>query len=400
LASAEPALFEPSPPASQRAPSGAVSPTELDGNYYDPRRSQPVPVRLFVAGGRLIVSGAGVDVECALGAVRIGPPLLGATLDALLLPSGAQIETPDNAAVQRLRELSGRPVPFGLIHRAERSWPLAVLATALVVFALVTAYVWIIPFAALHAARSWPGLAQRIGHGTLALLDVAFRPSELEPSERQRLRAVFEPVVADHPGLGLKLEFRKAGVANAFSLPDGTVVLTDEIVRLAEHDDELLGVLFHEAGHVAHGHGLRRVIESSVLALLAMAYYGDADQVTALAGGLPLAYAKSRYSREEELEADAAAKGGLIRHGKDVRHFARMLHALERASASADRELEYLSSHPATRERVERFEGGGRASPNVEEGPSAECPIGPGSTCPSPAQRGRGESGTNLGTRY
>jgi hypothetical protein len=38
-----------------------------------------------------------------------------------------------------------------------------------------------------------------------------------------------------------------------------------------------------------------------------------------------------------------------------------------------------------------------RVSPNAEEGPSAECPIGPGSTCPSPAQRGRGESGTNLG---
>jgi predicted Zn-dependent protease len=138
----------------------------------------------------------------------------------------------------------------------------------------------------------------------------------------------------------------------------GYVVLTDEIVRLAEHDDELLGVLFHEAGHVAHGHGLRRVIESSVLALLAMAYHGDADQVTAVAGGLPLAYAKSRYSREEELEADAAAYDGLSRHGKDTCHFARMLHALERASASADRELGHLSSPPATRERVLRFEAG------------------------------------------
>jgi hypothetical protein len=38
-----------------------------------------------------------------------------------------------------------------------------------------------------------------------------------------------------------------------------------------------------------------------------------------------------------------------------------------------------------------------RVSPSVEEGPSADCPIGPGSTCPSPAQRGRGEPGTNLG---
>jgi predicted Zn-dependent protease len=73
---------------------------------------------------------------------------------------------------------------------------------------------------------------------------------------------------------------------------------------------------------------------------------------------LPLAYAKSRYSREEELEADAAAFDGLRRHGKDARHFARMLHALELASGRADRQLEYFSSHPATRERVKRFEAG------------------------------------------
>jgi DNA-binding winged helix-turn-helix (wHTH) protein/tetratricopeptide (TPR) repeat protein len=38
-----------------------------------------------------------------------------------------------------------------------------------------------------------------------------------------------------------------------------------------------------------------------------------------------------------------------------------------------------------------------RVSTDVEEGPNAKCPIGSGSTCPSPAQRGRGEPGTNPG---
>jgi hypothetical protein len=38
-----------------------------------------------------------------------------------------------------------------------------------------------------------------------------------------------------------------------------------------------------------------------------------------------------------------------------------------------------------------------RVSTDVEEGTSAESPIVPGSTCPSPAQRGRGEPDTNLG---
>jgi Zn-dependent protease with chaperone function len=60
-----------------------------------------------------------------------------------------------------------------------------------------------------------------------------------------------------------------------------------EIVRLSEHDDALCGVLLHEIGHVAHGHSLRRIIESSTFAVLATAYYGDADQITAIAGALP-----------------------------------------------------------------------------------------------------------------
>lgn len=359
LASAEPSLLDATSPGSGRAPSGEAPRVELEAQYYDPRRSQPVAVRVFASATRLRVSGAAVDVECALAAARIAPPVLGMTLDAVLMPSGAKIETADKAAVDRLRQLSGRPVPFGRIHRAEQSWPLSVLATALAVGALVGAYVWAIPFATLRIARASPGFAQRIGHGTLALLDLELHPSQLTASERERLRGVFARVAADYPGKNLKLEFRRAGVANAFSLPDGTVVLTDEIVALSRHDDQLLGVLFHEAGHVAHGHGLRRAVESSVLALLATAYYGDADQVTAIAAGLPLAYARSHYSREEELEADAAAFDGLRRHGKDVRHFARILQALERAAGGADRELEYLSSHPATSERVRRFETAG-----------------------------------------
>src|SRR5690606_37116198 len=90
--------------------------------------------------------------------------------------------------------------------------------------------------------------------------------------------------------------------------------------------------------------------------LLAMAYYGDAEQVTALAAGLPLAYAESRYSQQEELEADGAALEGLLRHGRDPAHFARILRALDGATGPRGRGLEYFSSHPATRERVPRFD--------------------------------------------
>jgi len=78
-----------------------------------------------------------------------------------------------------------------------------------------------------------------------------------------------------------------------------------------------------------------------------------------IAGGLPLVYAKSRYSRAEEMEADGAALEGLQRHGKDPRHFARILAALERQQGPSAPEMRYFSSHPATQERIRRFEEAG-----------------------------------------
>jgi Zn-dependent protease with chaperone function len=330
---------------------------ELDAWCYDPRSSRPIDVRLIVLDdGRVLVSGPGVDFECAVHELHISAPVLGATLDAVLLPNGAKCELYAKEAVDRLRQLCGRPVPFGRIYRWEQSWALSLVAVACVITAIVVGYFWAIPLGAAHVARTWPALAQRIGRGTLTLLDTTLQRSELAASEQRRLGALFTRVAADYPTLPLKLELRKGGVANAFALPDGTIVLTDEIVRLSVHDDELVGVLFHEIGHVVGGHGLRRALESSAFAIIAMAYYGDADQVTSIAGGLPVAYAQSRYSREEETEADSVALDGLLRQGKDPRHYARILRALESEAGPGGRAMRYFSSHPATHERIDRFE--------------------------------------------
>jgi Zn-dependent protease with chaperone function len=350
----------PPAPSSERIISRGRTRLEIAAWYYDPRSSRPTDVRLITDGDeRMIVSGPGVDVECAVRGLRVSAPMLGNTLDAIVLPNGAQCETADKEAVERLRELTERPVPFARIHRWESSWPVSLAAVACVVALIAIGYFWAIPIGAARLARSWPALAQRIGRGTLTLLDTALEPTKLSKREQRQLHALFARAAADYPALSLDLELRKAGFANAFALPDGTVVLTDEIVRLSTHDGALEGVVFHEIGHVVHGHGLRRALESSAFAFIAAAYYGDAERVSALGGGLPLAYAQSRYSRDEETEADDVALDGLIRHQLDPRHYARLLRALESESGPSRPELRYFSSHPATQERVRRFERAG-----------------------------------------
>jgi Zn-dependent protease with chaperone function len=335
---------------------------ELEAVYRDLRSSRGLAVSVWVDARRhLLVSGLGVDIACELSELRFEPPVLGASHRAFVLPNGGQCEATEGD-VERLRELDGRPARLDRIYWLERRWASAVVAVLTVIGVLVVSYVWLIPTLALRAALASPTLSQKIGKGTLTLMDWRLSPSELDDATRARLRVAFATATAPFPKVPFGLEFRKMGMANAFALPDGTIVVSDELVNLSEHDDQLLGVLLHEVGHVTHGHSLRRVIETSIFAVMAATYYGDADQITAVAGSLPLVLAKSRYSRAEENEADGVALEGMQRLGKDPGQVARIFRALERRQEPNDWGTQYLSSHPSTAERAERFERAARGT--------------------------------------
>ena len=82
-----------------------------------------------------------------------------------------------------------------------------------------------------------------------------------------------------------RLEFRTIPDlgANAFALPSGIVVVTDDLVASAASDEELLAVLAHELGHIQHRHALRGVLQTSIIPLLLAAITGDPASVSALA---------------------------------------------------------------------------------------------------------------------
>ena len=121
--------------------------------------------------------------------------------------------------------------------------------------------------------------------------------------------AHFHPLLTAHTDYPLQVMFRKGGALgpNAFALPDGTIVFTDEMVRLAEHDDELSAVLAHEIGHVVRRHGMRTIIQDSLLGFLILAITGDITGSSELFIGLPVLLTEMAYSREFEREADQYA---------------------------------------------------------------------------------------------
>jgi Zn-dependent protease with chaperone function len=183
-----------------------------------------------------------------------------------------------------------------------------------------------------------------------------FAPSALPSATRERLAARFATMVRElEPEDEAHVQFRqgKRTGPNAFALPSGDVIVTDELVELAEDDDELVAVLAHELGHVVHRHGLRHALQNSTLALLLLTLSADGTAISSLAVGLPTLLVEARYSRDFEREADRYALSYLSAQGIDPAHFARMLSRIPGGSGG----LTFLSTHPSTDERAALFGG-------------------------------------------
>lgn len=147
----------------------------------------------------------------------------------------------------------------------------------------------------------------------------------------------------------------KGGLPNAFALPGNVIIVTDELVQLPASDDEIAAVLAHELGHLERRHGLQSLLRGSFAVLLVAAVTGDLSALTSFAGTIPLTILTAGYSRDLEREADRDALGLLRARGINPRAFSSALAKLDDAYASLQRNSTYVSTHPATAERMALF---------------------------------------------
>lgn len=333
--------------------------TELAGVYFDGVSSQHWDVTVRLDEQRVLhVTGLPTPVAHPLAAVKVDARL-GNTARALWFPDGAKCETHDHAALDELGRQQGKGRGGRLVHALESSGRAAFIAVVLLVALMGAGAKWGIPFAARRiAAAVPPALAYDLGRGTLQALDkIMLKPSGLTDEQKAPLEHEFKGMAAHYPDLPLRLTFRSGVGPNAFALPDGTVVATDELVKLAKNDQEVMAVLAHEIGHVHHRHSLRMALESSTVLLLVSTYLGDVTQLTTLSASLPGVYAQAHYSREHETEADTFALEYLDQTGIAHHYFADILRSLQKEVGADDQHgLQYLASHPPTTERIRRFE--------------------------------------------
>jgi Zn-dependent protease with chaperone function len=259
------------------------------------------------------------------------------------------------------------------VVRAQQSWRGVALALVLLVVFVGGTYRWGLPVFAQAVTAAVPhDLDELLGRNALAQIDSSMmKPTQLPAATQERIRQRFAKGVqqtygADAPSY--QLQFRQSTIGpNAFALPGGTMVMTDELVELVNDDEVLMGVLGHELGHVTARHGIRQLVQATTLQVALGVAFGDYGNLITLA---PLLLGSMAYSRDHEREADAESVRFMRAAGVSplvMVKFFEAVRAQQRAkekSSDAPKTaktqktplgISIISSHPADEERMRLF---------------------------------------------
>ena len=366
------------------------NPGSFEAAYFDGRTSARRTVTVTVAGDTAVIRGDGAELELRLSELNV-QPRVGRLPVRIELPGGGLLVADHDAVAGTL----AIPPARGAAHRLESHLGVVLASLAGIVVAAVLAYLYGIPWLAREVAQRLPPEieAQIATEGMKGLDNLVFRPSKTMPERKAAVEAIFAGVAAHagSPAREARLLFRDGNYigANAFALPGGVVVVTDQLLA-ALTDDQVAAVLGHELGHLEHRHGTRHILQDALLGLLSLALFGDASAVAGIAATMPTIVLYTRYSRDFEREADRYAYELLRRTQRSPRLMGEALQALEQAAAAkgqscraepdeprktpGDRKEDtgrtpkdpdrdtgssnysYISTHPATAERIRSAE--------------------------------------------
>ena len=292
---------------------------------------------------------------------------LGSTPRSLYFQDGAKCETSAHDVINALLRKSNKARGSRALHKLESKLKYVLSATLLVIAFTGFMVFYGIPKLAEKVAYSIPpSVDAYLAQGSMDILDKLYMdPSELSEETKLRLSKKFHAMAhLTNDAHNFELLFRSSPLlgANAFALPSGTIVVTDDLVQLAENDFEIMSIFAHEIGHVVHRHSMRSVLQNSAILLVLTAVTGDVFSSSAFTAALPLLLIQTKFSREFEVEADRYSYEYLVSNNIETHHFANILIRITGGESDVENKLKYISTHPLTKDRIELFTGGEEVS--------------------------------------
>ena len=254
-----------------------------------------------------------------------------------------------------------------LLERLEKSkWAIiaAVIFTPLFMWLMLYK---VVPAIAVYSVDTLPrSVVEQMGEQSFTLIEkLALDDSELPNEQQTKVQQHFNTMLNTlslEPSV-YRLSFYKSEAfgANAFAMPHGRIVVTDELANLlADKPNALKAVLLHEIGHVVHQHSVRMTAQSAASTIVLAVIFGDLEGIAEVVLGTGASFAQQGFSRDMEREADSYALIQLEHLGYSSNDFADAIEALQGAHTSENEHLEkvnnlleYLSSHPSAQERID-----------------------------------------------
>ena len=322
----------------------------VSADYFDGHSTRVRVVGLEVAGDDLVIAGEDIDLRIPFAGVKVDERL-GRAPRRLHLGNGAFCVVRDLNALDAL--LSATAHRDGWVDRMQRRAKFALLSVVACAALAVAGYKWGLPWAAARGAANMPpAVGIKLSNEALRVLDGrVLLPSKIAKDRQQELSAKFHALRLPEGGTPkVELLFRRSPQlgANAFTLPDGRIIVLDELVTMLDDDRQLLATFAHEAGH-AHGHhGMRMLLQSTAVGAFLAFYIGDISGLLVVA---PATLMQAKYSRDLEAQADDYGAAVLRLNGMPPALLAEALDKLAKSHKEAA-QSGYLSTHPATAERM------------------------------------------------
>lgn len=181
-----------------------------------------------------------------------------------------------------------------------------------------------------------------------------------DPYTRRLMRITDGLIYAN--GIPLNFKVYKTNEINAFACPDGSVRVYSGLMDLMT-DEEVLGVVGHEIGHVSKHHSKKALKQQLMNGALADVLASTNGTVAALTdsqlGAIGQTLLSAKFSRKQEKEADDAGYELLKSTGHNpwamAMAFEKMQSLESKNGAVANYLMKMFSSHPETKERIDRM---------------------------------------------
>ncbi len=165
---------------------------------------------------------------------------------------------------------------------------------------------------------------------------------------------------SERPNLPWEFNVVDSNEPNAYALPGGKLSITRGLISKMESEDQLASVLAHEIGHVTARHSVVSASRSQLLGLV-LGVGGAVLQTQGvpgagaieLAGQVGAALLTTKYSRDQERQADELGFKYMTAAGYNPRAFVETMRILAAAAQREPSKFENLfASHPMTSERI------------------------------------------------